>query len=104
MSATTGLVYLLVTLAAANLPWLSDRVFFIRQARGEKSAWLRLGEWVVLYVVIAAIGLGLERRATGEVHMQDWEFYVVTLCIFMVFAVPGFIYRYQLRPFLRRGR
>jgi hypothetical protein len=27
---------------------------------------------------------------------------VVTLCLFVVFAIPGFVYRYQLRHLLER--
>ena len=51
---------------------------------------------------VGAIGLGLERRLTGEIYAQDWEFYAVTLALFIVFALPGFIFRYDLLKHLRR--
>jgi hypothetical protein len=35
------------------------------------------------------------------VHPQGWEFYVITLALFAMFALPGFIWRYDLRPQLR---
>jgi hypothetical protein len=104
MTTLSTVIYLLIALVAANLPWLSERIFFIKRPEGAKSAWMRLFEWLVLYLVVGVVGLGLERRATGEMHSQDWEFFAVTASVFMVFAIPGFIYRYQLRPFLKHGR
>ena len=102
MSGGIVWLYLVVALVAANLPWLSERIFFVRRPAGEKSPWLRLLEWLVLYFVVGAIGLGLERRLTGEIYAQDWEFYAVTLALFIVFALPGFIFRYDLLKHLRR--
>ena len=85
--------YLLVVLILANLPWLSERCFFVLQC-AKKSAWIRLLEWLILYFVIGGIGYLLEQRLMGSAHPQDWEFYAVTLSLFVVFASPGFIYRY----------
>ena len=95
-------IYLAIAVLAANLPWLSERVFFVHTPAGEKSAWMRLLEWLVLYFVVGAIGVGLEQRRMGQLHTQEWEFYAVTLSLFLVFALPGFIYRYDLRRLLRR--
>ncbi len=88
----------------ANLPWLSERklLVFARPDRWAKPFWLRLIEWSLFYVLIAGIGFGFEYKATGAVHVQDWEFYAVTLCLFAVIAVPGFIYRFQFRPLLEQ--
>jgi hypothetical protein len=41
---------------------------------------------------------------TGEIYHQDWVFYAVTISLFLVFALPGFIYRYDLRRQLRARR
>ena len=81
------------TILLANLPWLSERCFLILQCE-RKSAWLRLLEWLILYVVAGGLALATEYKITGSVYAQDWEFYWVTLFLFMVFAFPGFIYRY----------
>lgn len=97
-------IYLALAIVAANLPWLSERVFFVVRTRNGKSAWVRLLEWAVLYVLVGVIGIGLERRLTGEIYHQGWVFYVVTLSLFLVFALPGFIYRYDLRRLLRARR
>jgi len=35
----------------------------------------------------------LESRA-GSVHPPDWAFYAVTVCLCLVAAFPGFVWRY----------
>jgi hypothetical protein len=85
--------FIALALLLANLPWLSQRCFLILQC-DTKSMWLRLLEWFVLYFVVGGIALLLEQRAMGSIAPQDWEFYAVTLALFMVFAFPGFIYRH----------
>ncbi len=77
----------------ANLPWLSERCFLILQCE-RKSPLLRLVEWFALYWIAGGIALAMEYKTTGSLYAQDWEFYWVTLFLFMVFAFPGFIYRY----------
>ncbi|MBU0654933.1 MAG: DUF2818 family protein [Gammaproteobacteria bacterium] len=85
--------FLAIAFLLANLPWLSQRCFLILQCE-KKSAWMRLVEWFALYFVVGIMALLLEQRAMGAAHAQDWEFYAVTLSLFLVFAFPGFIYRY----------
>lgn len=98
-------VWLGLAIVAANLPWLSERWFLViaRRDRRIKPFWLRLMEWAVLYALVLGLGLGLEQKATGHIHAQAWEFYTVTLCLFAVGALPGFIYRYQLRRVLEQS-
>ena len=97
---TPIVIFLLLTIIAANLPWLSDRFFCIRQL-ATKSGWLRWFEMLVWYAVSFAAGFALEYRIMGTRSSQDWEFYVVTLCLFIVFALPGFIYHYDLKKILK---
>lgn len=85
--------FLAVVILLANLPWLTERCFLVLQCE-RKSVWLRLLEWIVLYFVTGAGAILLEQRSTGGIHSQDWEFYAVTLALFLVFAFPGFIYRH----------
>ncbi len=104
MTATQA-SWLIIVLAfiSANLPWLSERVFFISTpASGQKRSWVRWLEWMVLYFVTGAVTLGMEKKLNGEIYTQDWEFYAVTLSLFLVFALPGFIYRFDLRHHLLR--
>ena len=106
MTATTAAwIVILLALLAANLPWLSDRILFIRRpVAGRKRAWWRWLEWLILYFIVGGVALGFEQKIHGEIYGQDWEFYAVTLCLFLVFALPGFIYRYDLRRHLMHRR
>jgi hypothetical protein len=94
------IIFLIFSIIAANLPWFSDKLFCIRPI-GTKSGWLRWFEWLIWYFVSFALGLALEYKIMGTVSNQDWEFYVTTLCLFVVFALPGFIYCYDLKRILR---
>lgn len=96
---------LLVALLAANLPWLTERVLFVLEppAHGKRE-WIRIGEWFLLYLIVGGFARGLEYQQTGEWHRQEWEFYAVTLCLFVVLALPGFIYRHDLRRHLLKRR
>ena len=38
-----------------------------------------------------------ESRLHGAPYPQSWEFYVIGICLFLVAAFPGFIYRYMWR-------
>ena len=102
--STTAAVWLLIILAliAANLPWLNERVFFFMRPSAGKRAWVRFAEWLVLYFVVGGIAMGLEYKLNGNIYHQTWEFYAVTFCIFLVFALPSFVYRYDLRRHLRQ--
>lgn len=93
-------ILLLVALIAANLPFLLERIFFIVKPKsGSKNVAWRLLELVVMYFIVGGIGLLLENKI-GDIHQQKWEFYAITASLFVVFAYPGFVYRYLWR---RRG-
>lgn len=94
-------VWLVVALsvAAANLPFLSERVFGFIPLKptpgGERAKRLplRLLELIALYFLVGALARLLESRI-GGVFAQNWEFYAVTGCLFLVLAFPGFVWRY----------
>ena len=90
---------ILAAFAAANLPFLSERwcVLGPRPAGvvGKPFA-MRLVELVVLYFIVGALALLIERRA-GQMAPQGWEFYAVTGALFITLAFPGFVYRYLVR-------
>lgn len=88
-----------LALAGANLPFLTQRLFGLIALRAPKSLGLRLGELLVLYVLVGGVGLLLEKRA-GQIAPQGWEFYAVTGALFVTLAFPGFVWRYLVR----RGR
>lgn len=90
----------LLAIAAANLPFISERLLGIFPVKAAvKPFWLRLIELAVLYTVVGAVAFLLEARI-GNAFRQGWEFYAVTICLFIVLAYPGFVFRYLRR---RRG-
>ena len=86
-----------IAFVAANLPFFSERPLFVlhRREDGKAFGW-RLLEWAVLYFMVGASAYLLESRL-GTPHRQHWEFYAITVCLFLVFAYPGFVYRYLWR-------
>lgn len=93
VSLSTWFVILLAVFAA-NLPFFNERLFAIIPLAAEtKSFWLRLAELAVLYGLVGLLAYLLEARI-GNVFPQRWEFYAVTVCLFLVFAFPGFVMRY----------
>ena len=97
----TAAVWLLILLAfvAANLPFINERIFAVWQPKRiltQKFFWLRALELVLLYLLVGALGIAFE-RLIGNVFSQRWEFYAITLSLFVVMAFPGFVYRYLLR-------
>ncbi len=98
--------YLLIVLAllAANLPFLNDRFLGliplksvtkknIKSIKSIKSLWIRLLELSLLYFVVGGVAYFIENKI-GNVFAQRWEFYAVTICLFIVLAYPGFVFRY----------
>jgi len=92
--AILGLIFF-----AANLPWFSDKLFYViplnRSVKPEFSknvAWCLL-ELSILYFMTGAFIRYAEYATLGQVAPQGWEFYAVTACLFLVFAFPGFVYK-----------
>lgn len=90
---------LIVGLAAiaANLPFFSEKIFFCIQPKKDNKAFLfRMFELIVLYVFLGLIAYWLESQLS-PVHQQKWPFYATTFALFVVFAWPGFVWRYFWR-------
>lgn len=94
--AASAWLVIVLALAAANLPFLSERLFGLLALRRGKGTWVRLAELVALYFAVGAVGLLLEQRA-GQIARQGWEFYAITAALFATFAFPGFVWRYLYR-------
>ena len=94
----TASVWLVVLLAllAANLPFVSNRLFAVYTLKFHKNLAIRAGELVVWYFVVGGLGLYLEQR-TGQIAPQGWEFYAITGTLFITFAFPGFTWRYLFK-------
>ena len=94
----TASVWLVVLLAllAANLPFISNRLFAVVALKTPKNLAVRLAELVVWYLLVGGLGLYLEQRS-GQIAPQGWEFYAITGALFLTFAFPGFTYRYLFK-------
>lgn len=94
LNAATGVFLVVIAALAANLPFFSRRIFLaIKPASSAKGIAWCLAELVVLYFAVGGIALALEARS-GQVYPQNWEFYAMTGCMFLVLAYPGFVWRY----------
>jgi hypothetical protein len=92
-----------LAVAAANLPFMNERLFGVIGLKGRdedgaprKSLWLRLLELLVLYLLVGTLARLLESNIGGS-FVQGWEFYAVTVPLFLVLAFPGFVLRYLRR-------
>ena len=88
---------LLLSLLAANLPWFSERLFYVVTLKSGKHIGWRLLELSVLYCMLGGIARITEKKTLGQIASQHWEFYATTVCLFLVLATPGFVYRYLWR-------
>ncbi|MGC6693329.1 DUF2818 family protein, partial [Burkholderia pseudomallei] len=95
MSAS-GWFIVLLALAAANLPFLNQRLFAVvplkSAAAAQKSACIRIGAMIVLYLIVGALCFWLESRS-GNRFEQRWQFYSITFSLFVVFSFPGFTFQ-----------
>ena len=85
----------MTALFLANLPFVSNRVFGVFQ-RPHKGLGLRFLELLLGYFITLALGIFIE-STIGSIYSQGWQFYAVMACLFLVFAYPGFVYRYLWR-------
>lgn len=93
---------ILLALMGANLPFINERLFAVLPLRSDsKSFWWRLVELLALYCFIGIIARLLEGQI-GTVFKQNWEFYAITGCLFIVLAFPGFALRYLRKRYSRQ--
>ncbi|MCQ9326451.1 MULTISPECIES: DUF2818 family protein [Neisseria] len=90
----TASMYILLLLAFifANTPFLTPRLLGIFPLK-HKHFGHHLFELFVGFGITAGLARLLESRA-GSVHPQDWEFYAVVVCLYLIFAFPAFVWRY----------
>lgn len=87
---------MVVALIAANVPFLSEKWMTVIPLRSPKGFAARLFELLLFYGLVGGFAVFLEHRA-GQISPQGWEFYAITLTVFLTLAFPGFVYRYLLK-------
>ena len=103
MDMTQAVWLILVTaIVFANIPFLMNNRLFLFIKVPHKSFVVNLIEWFVYFLITGLFAYLLENKAMGNVAPQDWEFYAVVFFMFMIFAFPGFIYRYNLQQYLKK--
>jgi hypothetical protein len=96
---------LVSAIVLANVPWiLSQRLFLFIPLHSAKSILTGLIEWFSYFVLLGLMAWGLEQATMGNRSSQEWEFYVINLFLFAIFAFPGFIYRYNLKFYLDKAQ
>ncbi|MCP1661190.1 DUF2818 family protein [Neisseria perflava] len=85
-------ILLLLALIFANAPFLTQKLFGVMTVK-RKHFGHHLLELAVGYTLTAALAYLIESRA-GAVQLQGWEFYAVTVCLYLIFAFPCFVWRY----------
>ncbi len=87
---------LLAALLGANVPFVNDRLFLVGPLRAPKSTAWRMLELLLMAVLVALLGRGIEAHL-GQASPVRWEFVAVWLCVFLTLAFPGFVWRYLRR-------
>lgn len=97
-SSLTTTMVILLALFLANLPFINERLFSIASLAKfpKKPFWMRLIELFVFYFVLGFVAFAIESNA-GNRFEQTWEFFAITVCLFIVFSFPGFVYCYLLK-------
>jgi hypothetical protein len=106
LTTGTGVaIFLTVLVLATNLPWVTRRVLFLFEPRGDgaKGPWWRVLEWALLFALVLALGWGLEHRLTGNIQSQGGVFFTVLASVYIAFALPGLLFFLDRRP-SRGGR
>ncbi|MCF7528993.1 DUF2818 family protein [Neisseria lisongii] len=90
----TSAMYILLVLALifANAPFLTPKFLGILTLN-RKHFGHHLLELAIGFAVTALLAYILESRA-GAVQVQGWAFYVIAVCMYLIFAFPCFVWRY----------
>jgi hypothetical protein len=64
--------------------------------RAAKPGYVRIIELLVLYLLVLGVARLIE-SSIGNAFPQGWQFYAVTVCLFLVLGFPGFVHRYLRR-------
>jgi hypothetical protein len=84
-------------LAALRQPAASDTATRKTTSVGSGKLFIdRFLELLVGYVLVGMLGFAMELDL-GNAFPQGWEFYAVTLALFIVLGYPGFVWCYMLQ-------
>lgn len=96
-------ILLLTGFVLANMPFIMNTRLFLFIKVSHKSFAVSFAELLVYFAITGLFAYLLENKSMGHTAPQEWEFYTITFFMFLIFAFPGFIYRYNLKPFLKKN-
>ena len=76
-----ALAYIALAFVAANLPWLSSRLFFFRATAGDKALQWYLLEWLVMYFIVGII------CTRAKLYFLHLRLFLPTFCVMLAFAL-----------------
>jgi Protein of unknown function (DUF2818) len=85
-----------VAFVGANLPFINKKFLLFVSLSSVKKLPVHCFELVVYYILVGCFGLIIENNIS-QIAAQNWEFFAVTLALFLTFSFPGFVYRYLLK-------
>ena len=92
-AAISGLLF--AALLLANAPFVFARFLGFAADKRQQPLWLVV-ELLLAYVAFIGLGHAVEAYF-GQNSLQTWQFYAVSLCLFLSMAFPGFVWRYLLK-------
>ena len=96
VASVAGFMAILAALAVAAAVVLAYPGLRSRGHTVQKSVFARLIEVLVFYGLVGVLGFALE-ASLGNRFPQGWEFYAITLSLFLVLGYPGFVWRYLMK-------
>jgi hypothetical protein len=91
-----ALFFVLIGFAAASLPFFVTRSALLFKRATAKPFLMYAAESLLLFSVVVA-GFVLWETRLGQRAAQDWEYYAVMICLWLVAAFPGFVWRFLLQ-------
>ena len=83
---------LAIAVVAANYPFFNGRFLAFYKPKQKGMGWEFL-EWLAMFALVGVLAYFTEAR-TSEPHDQKLSFWVIVVCLFALFAFPGFVYRH----------
>ncbi|MGL4574589.1 MAG: DUF2818 family protein [Burkholderiaceae bacterium] len=91
-----ALLFVIFGFVAASLPFFFSRWALVLARPSAKPFILYAVESFVLFAFVVG-GFAVWEARSGQRSPQDWEYYAVMVCLWLVAAFPGFVWRFLLQ-------
>ncbi|WP_018149735.1 DUF2818 family protein [Leeia oryzae] len=76
-------------LLSANAPFFTSKLLYIFKSKASYSLVVLVN--LILSFLLLAVIVRVFEQSSGALHDQQWEFYATAVCLFLIFAIPGFV-------------